>query len=263
MNNTQLKEKIFEFARSQSITEAGVAPCGEGCALVFLFPYFCGEHKDRNISLYACAPDYHKVVMGYLEKIEEYIRGLCPDARTKCYADIGPERDKSLALLAGLGVKGENTLLINKKYGSFVFVGYIETDLDLPCDAPLDETCLKCGACKAACPGGALGDTNDFEKCASHISQKRGELTQIEREILLKSHLAWGCDACQLACPMNKGAEYTPLDEFKQDHIYRLEYGELCALSNSEFREKYKNRAFVWRGKKIICRNLKLIEKGL
>lgn len=254
--NREIKDKILGFAQSIGISEAGVAPCGDGCALVFLFPYFCGEHKGRNISLYACAPDYHKVVMGYLTKIEEYIVGLCPGAETKCYADIGPERDKNLALLAGLGVKGRNTLLINKKYGSFVFIGYIETNLDLPFDLPIEGECENCGACESACPGGAIGDKFCVERCASYISQKKGELTDEEQTILIRSGLVWGCDACQIACPMNKGAEMTALPEFLQNHIYRLEADEISKMSNGQFKEKYNDRAFVWRGKKVIERNL-------
>ena len=108
------------------------------------------------------------------------------------------------------------------------------------------------------CPGKALTEEGFNESlCASYLTQKKGDLTQSEKNIIKNSSSAWGCDICQNVCPMNADIQKSPLTEFTEDLILCIknEY-----ISNREFKRKYADRAFSWRGKSVIDRNLAILD---
>ncbi len=253
-----MKNKILDFFHSQGIEKCGVAKYENKSAIVCLFPYYCGD-REGNLSLYARGYDYHSVIREKLSLIVDYIKGFSPDATCEIFADIGPEVDRRLAYNAGLGFYGKNRMLINDDLGSYFFIGYILTDFPLEEDTPLDKSCVGCGKCIDACVGGALRDGFCLEKCASHISQKKGDLTESEIAILKKSNLVFGCDMCQRVCPHNDITP-RPMKEFTEDIIDNLVKEDIENLSNKEFLSKYKNRAFSWRGKNVLLRNIDILE---
>lgn len=253
-----MKEKIFDFIHSTGIEKCGVAYHGEKCAIVCLFPYFTG-FSEGNLSLYARSYDYHHVIKEKLSSVCDFIRTLAADANCEVFADIGPHIDRHLAYKAGLGFYGKNKMLINDSYGSFFFIGYILCNLQLAPDSPTEKSCLGCNRCIQSCVGGALGESFDINKCASHISQKKGDLTESEAAILKKSHLIFGCDICQKVCPHNNISP-RPMKEFTQDLINSLTPHDLENISNKEFLRKYKDRAFSWRGRNVLIRNLHIIQ---
>lgn len=257
-----MKEKIRLFAKSLGITEFGVALTSENkTVLVFLFPYYCGNLKG-NISLYARSSDYHLVVKKYLEKIALYIKSFKTNISYEIYCDNNSLCERELAYTAGLGFYGNNRMLINPTYGSYFFIGCIMCDgLMLKADMPLDKKCLGCGMCIKSCPGGAiLKNGFDITKCASELSQKKGVLTEAEKQIILKSGLLWGCDICQNVCPHNKNVKITPISEFKENLILSLPEDDIANLSGRAFLKKYADRAFTWRGKNVLLRNIKINE---
>ena len=255
-----MKNKIFDFIHSVGIEKCGIAKYENKSAIVCLFPYFCGN-DEGNLSLYARGYDYHSVIKEKLSLVTDYIKALSPDALCEIFADIGPEVDRRLAYEAGLGFYGKNRMLINDDFGSYFFIGYILTDLSLEADEPLTKSCMECNKCIEACVGGALGEGFCLEKCASHISQKKGDLTESEITILKNSGLIFGCDMCQRVCPHNNITP-RPMKEFTKDMIHSLSMGDIENLSNREFLSKYKNRAFSWRGKNVLTRNIDILESG-
>lgn len=230
--------------------------------IVCLFPYYIGNYQDTNLSKYTHSFDYHKVAAAKLEQIGSYLEQNIKGFQYKAFTDTGPLSDRYLAYLAGLGFYGINSHLINDKYGSYVFIGYMLNNYPFKTDKPQDATCLKCGRCVRACPGQIiLGDFNiDPRYCKSYLTQKKGELTEKELAIIKKTPLAFGCDVCQDVCPHNKSAEITNIAEFKTDIVSKLSYEELASLSNKDFSKRYGNHAFSWRGKKLLQRNLELID---
>lgn len=230
--------------------------------IVCIFPYFTGNMEGANISKYTYSLDYHIIAGERLKDIGEFLTSRIEGFEYKCFVDSGPLVDRYLAYLAGIGYFGVNSSIITDKYGSYLFIGYILNNYPFEPDEPMDRTCIKCGECVKRCPGAAiLGDFSiNPKRCISYITQKKGELTEEEIEILNKNPMVFGCDICQDVCPHNQGIEITNMAEFKKDLIYKLEYDEISGISNKEFKRRYGDRAFSWRGKGIILRNFKNIK---
>ena len=253
-----MEQKIREYARTLGIEKCGFTQYNGKSAIVCLFPYFQG-YCEGNLSLYARSVDYHLIIREKLGMLSDFIRTLSPEAECASFADIGPEIERLLAYNAGLGFYGKNGMLINDDLGSYFFIGYILCDLPLSLDKPLDKSCIGCNACINACVGGALKSGFEISNCASHISQKKGDLTEGEIDILKKSGLIFGCDTCQRVCPHNNITP-KPMKEFTDDLIHSLNIEDIENLSNKEFMRKYKNRAFSWRGKNVLLRNLNIFK---
>ena len=166
-----------------------------------------------------------------------------------------------MAYLAGLGFYGWNQTFINPTWGSYTVIGTIMTTLELSPSVPLAQSCLQCGACLRACPGKALqGDHLDYRTCKSYLTQCKGELSEEEERIIGKTPLIFGCDVCQEVCPHNLDIPMTPIPEFQQVTSY-IEVEELEGMTNKEFKAKYGHKAWVWRGKKVLLRNAKIVRK--
>ncbi len=260
-----MKNKIKNFAKKLNIPQMGVCNIDDDTqAIVFLFPYYVNSPKG-NISKYAIGPDYHKVIHSYLLKVGAYISSLCKnDAVVDMFCDISPYDDRNLAYKAGLGFYGKNSLLINPRYGSFFFIGYIVTrGLCLEADSPLNLTCTNCNCCIKSCPGKAISENGiltDF--CASAISQKKGELKEEEILILKNSGYSWGCDVCQDVCPHNSNIPLTPIKEFLLSTTPSLTPEDIAHHSERSFKKAFENKAFAWRGKKTLLRNLLLTSQN-
>lgn len=231
------------------------APTG---VFVAAFPYFAGD-APGNLSLYARGADYHGTVVRRLEGVCAALRVRWPGHVFYPLADNSPLPETSAALLAGLGVLGDNGLVLLEGWGSYVFLGTILTDVapyPWPKSAPVRH-CHRCGACACACPGGALGEGQvTVERCLSHLTQKTGELTPAEAALLAGHSLIWGCDTCQRVCPYNRDVPLTPLDEFRQDLMCSLSAADVAGLTRRQFLEHFPRRAFTWRGPAVLRRNL-------
>jgi len=174
-------------------------------ALPYPSPFSSG-----NIAAFARVPDYHAVVREKLVQLAGFIkRALGKDPGMYIAVDSSPVLEKSLAVQAGLGLLGKNTLLINEHYGSWLFLGELFLDIELEPDMPLEgDFCGDCTLCVDACPTGALfGDkTMDASKCISYLTiEYRGEIPEPIRERM--SGQVIGCDICQVICPMNQDAK--------------------------------------------------------
>jgi len=229
--------------------------------IVCLFPYYIGEKAEGNISKYTYAIDYHTVVKEKLEQIGFFLTGAIPGFRYQAFVDTGPLVDRHMAYLAGVGFYGKNSHIITDKYGSYVLIGYMLVNHPFEIDKPLLRTCIQCGRCIAECPGQAiLGNfAIDPRRCCSYLSQKKGDLTVAEINIIKNNKLVFGCDVCQDICFHNQKKTVTALEEFRENIISELNYAELLTISNKEFMRRYSNRAFSWRGRKLIVRNFEYL----
>ena len=243
----------FENIKDNLIDCRGKAriPQNVKTVITILFPYYLGEenYKDINVSRYAAVSDYHDVTNKYLKEISEKLKEIYSENEFVFFADNSPIPEVYAAVKSGVGVKGKNGLLINEKYGSWIFIGEIVTDLYIPCENKEIKLCVNCGKCVEACPTGILKEEKfDPDRCLSHISQKKGEIPPEYQAMMKALNCAWGCDECQKACPYNKNAEKTTIEEFIKSF-------------NPEVTEEteIEGRAFAWRGEKVIKRNLRTL----
>ncbi|MEA4962940.1 tRNA epoxyqueuosine(34) reductase QueG [Lutispora sp.] len=253
-----LEEKDFERRIYPSLTLEDVESI-----IVCLFPYYTGNAEGANLSKYAYGMDYHIIVKEKLEAIGRFLDRRIEGFHYKAFVDAGPLSDRYLAYKAGLGFWGINNHIITDKYGSYVFIGYILNNYPFEADRPQGRTCLKCFNCVRSCPGQCiLGDfTIDPLRCKSYITQKKEELNDEDIGILKKHRLVWGCDVCQDVCPHNQKVEKTIMEEFKKNLIYSVDCEELSRISNKEFIRRYGNRAFGWRGRKVLLRSCKILRE--
>ncbi len=227
----EVKDKLLDCRAKNRLPE------NSKTIIMCAFPYKVKGNAPKLLSRYAAVPDYHIVCGEMLASACKELKELYPQNTFEAFCDNSPIPEVYTAALAGLGAKGDNGLLITKDYGSFVFLGEIVTDLDIPCEEKYTE-CLHCGKCKTACPV-ALDKT----ACLSDLSQKK-QLTGDELQTLKKNHILWGCDICQNACPMNSGGKHTDINEFING--YRNEYSP---------DEDSQGRPYTWRGERVIKRN--------
>lgn len=247
-NYGEIKDRLIECRAKSRLPENAKT------VIIACFPYLLPEENylNSNISKYAVVTDYHDVAIGRLQKACNELQKLYPQNSFAPFADNSPIPEVRAATLAGLGVRGENSLLITKEFGSYVFLGEIVTDLSLETVKSEIKSCIGCGRCTAACPAKAISKSGvDGEKCLSAITQKKGELTQAEKELMKNCGCVWGCDICQDICPMNKNAAISSLEEFSTNVIPLL-------TTQTEL----DGRAYAWRGKKVIERNLSIINQG-
>ena len=251
--------RLLPFLSTEALEKVEALCPRPKTVLAAAFPYYAGE-RPGNLSLYARGEDYHAVVVRRLNTVCEALAEQYPGESFFPSADNSPLPEREAAWLAGIGLRGASGLLILPPYGTYVFLGTILTGaaLELPERSPAPD-CPRCGACRAACPAGAMGEGGpDVSRCLSELTQKKGALTG-EEEARLKAHpLIWGCDFCQRACPFNAAPALSPLPEFSTDLVDSLENADLEGLTNRTFREKYGGRAFAWRGPGPIRRNLEL-----
>lgn len=222
------------------------------------FPYGPEHITSGKMSLYARGGDYHRVLRERLAPVAEALSRQYPGCRFDFYADVSPFPEVYAAALAGLGKLGQNGLLITEKAGSFVFLGFLATDAELPETVGEIVPCMGCGACQKACPGSALGETLDQSRCLSAVTQQRGALTEEQSDLVKNGGMLWGCDRCQLVCPENQNRRVFALPEFlpqpdptEQD----------LQLSDRQFRKTFAGRAFTWRGGQPLRRNAELLKE--
>ncbi len=228
--------------------------------LIFAVPYLtpAAEQPHRNLSSYAVSRDYHLFFRTLFDTLIPKWKAAYPGHRFAGFADHSPIDEIEAAVRAGLGLRGRNHLLLTQRHSSYVFLGEIITDLPLPSTkTALPENalhCHNCEKCLAACPMARNGGL-----CRSALTQKKGELTDEERASLSHHPLLWGCDTCQEVCPYtsharNAGTLYTTIPFFLEHTDPYLTIGALDAMKDDDFSQ----RAYAWRGKAVIRRNLLL-----
>lgn len=231
-------------------------PEGVAGAIVGLFPYFTGAYPHRNVALYAVGHDYHMIVKAHLQRAAEALSERLPGLRCRAFVDASPIHEVEAARRAGLGYVGQNGLLIAPVWGQMVFIGCLLTNLPpealgMVPSAPLPQNlCRGCGRCVAACPTGAL-TRQDMGRCRSAITQKKGMLTHWEAAQIAEGGFVWGCDICLMACPHNARPPLSPIAEFYENPLPRLTPSDIDGLCN---------RAYLWRGRDLLRRNLSLID---
>ncbi|MDX2228674.1 MAG: tRNA epoxyqueuosine(34) reductase QueG [Leptolyngbyaceae cyanobacterium bins.349] len=200
-----------------------------------------------KISRYGWGRDYHKVLHKRLKALAQWLQAQGDEIQARYYADTGPVQDKVWAQQAGLGWIAKNGNLITRKYGSWVFLGEVLTNLELPSDRPHTSHCGTCTRCLEACPTGAILRPHvvDANRCiAYHTIENRAEELPTAIAANLQGWVA-GCDICQDVCPWNQRfAQPTNVPEFSpQPWNIAPRLSELATLTEAEYEQRFTGSA--------------------
>lgn len=177
------------------------------CAVSYKNRFSDGYPPDcrTKVASYACNKDYHTTLRTMLRQLFDALREDHPELAGRAFVDTAPLAEKQLAVEAGLGWIGRQSLLITPQYGSFVVLGELllceEADAY---DAPFEGSrCGSCRACMEHCPTGAIVAPRviDTHRCISCHTIEQEPPTQVDLHGWI-----FGCDACQSCCPYNRQA---------------------------------------------------------
>jgi epoxyqueuosine reductase len=202
------------------------------------------ERKDRGaISVYARNRDYHEVVKGKLKTLAAWLVAAARPqvAEVKVFVDTAPVMEKPLAAAAGLGWQGKHTNLVSREFGSWLFLGAIFTDLELPSDDSERDHCGTCRACLDVCPTAAFPAPYELDarRCVSYLTiEHKGTIARALRALI--GNRIYGCDDCLAVCPWNKFARIGGEAKLAgRDDLVAPPLAELAALDAAAFRVRF------------------------
>ncbi len=213
---------------------------------------------DAYISRYALGRDYHKLMRGRLQKLASRIEAKIGPFGYRVFSDSAPVLEKALAAKAGLGWIGKHSNLLHREAGSWFFLGEIYTDLALPVDSPVKESCGTCTACLDSCPTRAIVAPYrvDARRCIAYLTIELHGSIPVEFRSALGNRI-YGCDDCQIVCPWNRFAHQTVEADFLPRHgLATAQLVELFAWDEDTFLRKTEGSAIRRIGYERWLRNL-------
>ena len=215
--------------------------------------------EKAYVSRYALGRDYHKLIRKRLQQLAERVQQAIGPFGYRAFVDSAPVLEKAVAEQAGLGWIGKNTLMINRKAGSWFFLGELFVDLPLPVDPPhASEHCGRCTACLDICPTQAFVAPYvlDARRCISYLTiELKGPIPEDLRPLI--GNRVFGCDDCQIVCPWNRFARPSEQGDFQPRH--QLDSAELASLfrwSEEEFLSRTEGSPLRRAGYERWLRNL-------
>lgn len=194
-------------------------------AIILGFPYYQGDRYDFRktqkplIAQYARLQDYHKLFKNKCQTILTDLLELLPQAEKatgRVMVDTAPLLERALAQRSGVGFVGKNTMFIHPEWGSYLLLGEIFLSCELPRadDSKVQDSglqsqskktaCGSCRRCEVHCPTGALSDYSlDATKCLAYYTIEHRGTIPVQYWSYLANYV-FGCDICQLVCPVNR-----------------------------------------------------------
>jgi len=227
-------------------------PGGEGAERLLDHP------SKAYVSRYALGRDYHKLLRARLRDLARRIEAHIGPFGYRVFTDSAPVLEKALAEKAGLGWIGKHTNLINRRAGSWFFLGEIYTNLPLPPDEAEHSNCGTCRACIDVCPTGAIVAPYELDArlCISYLTiELAGAIPESLRPSI--GNRIYGCDDCQLFCPWNKFARPTGEGDFAPRHgLADAELANLFAWDESTWLARTEGSAMRRIGYERWLRNI-------
>ena len=234
---------------------------GSKSVISLLYNYAPGKEINSEdnfkIARYAYGEDYHFIVKKKLHKLIDLINSEIGEVSGRGFVDSAPVMERQWAAKSGLGWIGKNTLLINKKQGSYFFIAELILDIELLYDNPIGDFCGTCSRCIDACPTQAISPYQlDASKCISYLTiELKKEIPQDFKGKMKK--WIFGCDICQEVCPWNRFS--IPHNEpafIPSEKLLLMNKGEWIDLSEGSFKILFKKSAVKRTKYKGLKRNI-------
>ncbi len=220
------------------------------------------RREHGTISVYAQHRDYHDVVKGKLKQVAGWMHRTA-GADVKVFVDTAPVLEKPLAAAAGVGWQGKHTNLVSREHGSWLFLGSIFTDAELPVDDAEEDHCGNCRACLDICPTQAFPAPYqlDARRCISYLTiEHKGTIPTEFRKPM--GNRIYGCDDCLAVCPWNKFAQRARETKFHgRSDLAAPHLGTLARLDDRSFRSLFSGSPVKRIGRDRFVRNV-LIAAG-
>jgi len=225
------------------------------------------QQKDSEapiIAKYAYGKDYHFVLKNRLNQLQEYINTEIGQVSGRAFVDSAPILEHAWAKKAGLGWIGKNSLLLNRKIGSFLFLGELLIDMELEYEETKDQDfCGGCSKCIRSCPTGAITEPYvvNGSKCISYFTIELKD--EIPEQMKGKfENRVFGCDICQDVCPWNRMAKPHTVPEFEPNpNILSMTKEDWEQLNTHKFDEIFKKSAVKRTKFKGLKRNLDFLHQ--
>ena len=241
---------------------------GAKSVITVLYNYYpkkeLSKTNNYNISKYAYGNDYHYIIKEKLKQLLEKIEDKAGKSNARVFTDSAPVLDRAWAHKSGLGFIGKNTLLINRKAGSFFFIGHIIIDIELAFENSVDPVsyCGSCTKCIDACPTNAIKNNYvDARSCISYLTiEHKGDIPQSLNGKF--NDWVFGCDICQDVCPWNRFS--TPHNEplFEPtETLKNMKKPDFETLDKPDFKKLFKYSAIMRTGYKGLIRNIDFMGK--
>ena len=207
---------------------------------------------------YARGADYHDVLRERLNRLLAWLQSERPDCHGRGVVDTAPLLERDFARRAGLGWFGKNTMLLNKRLGSYFFLAACCSMWNCGRTNPLRRNhCGTCTACLDACPTSAFVGPGvlDARRCISYLTIELKGAVPLDLRRGLGDWI-FGCDVCQEVCPWNRKAP-AALDAAMQGRpeLESLDLIELLGLSEVEFRRRFRDTALMRTKRRGLLRN--------
>ena len=216
------------------------------------------QQRTRGaISVYAQGDDYHDVIKKRLKALARWLAATA-SCEVKVFVDTAAVMEKPLGQAAGLGWQGKHTNLVSREFGSWLFLGAIFTDADLPRDDADVDHCGSCRACLDICPTSAFPAPYklDARRCISYLTiENKGPIPREFRQAI--GNRIYGCDDCLAVCPWNKFAQagheakLSPRAELRAPDL-----SSLARLDDTAFRKLFAKSPVKRIGRDRFIRNV-------
>jgi epoxyqueuosine reductase len=211
------------------------------------------------VARYARGEDYHDVMRKKLRRLADAVANLLgrPVLARHC-VDTAPLLERAAAERAGLGFASKSTMTIIPGVGSYVMLGELLVDVDIPADAPIAPRCGSCRLCLDACPTGAIVDAHvvDARRCISYLTIEHSGVIPHELRSLIGLRV-FGCDVCQDVCPFNASAEGKPSapELSPRESLAAPDLIGLLELGSARYRQLVKGTALRRTHRAQLARN--------
>lgn len=217
------------------------------------------DFSSGRVARYAWGKNYHRVIAEKHKIFIERLKEIAPELQAKSCVDTQPLPERFAAVRAGVGFIGKNTMVLSRKFGPWLFLSEIVTNLELAEDSEDSGNCGTCVRCQKNCPTGALDEDYrlDARRCIAYWTIEHKGVIPTEMRPAI-GNWVFGCDACLDVCPFTSKSQEAKTVELRAESGVgsQLDLKQLFEIrSNSEYEKRFEGTALLRATRKQLLRN--------